>query len=170
MNIKNLTMSFGLQEIFNDVNIQIKDIDFKNNLIIVHGKGSKDRMVPVYDDLIEQLKHYITIIRPLLISKSDDHENRTLLLNKNGTSLTDRGVRKILNKIISDASETFKITPHMIRHSFATALLNNGADLRSVQELLGHENLSSTQIYTHVSKEKLMEKYFEIKEKEENEK
>ena len=149
------------------VNIQIRDIDFKNSLIIVHGKGSKDRMVPMHDDLVEQIKHYITIIRPLLISKAEDQDNRILLLNKNGTTLTDRGVRKILNKIIEDASETFRITPHMIRHSFATALLNNGADLRSVQELLGHENLSSTQIYTHVSKEKLMSKYFEIKNKEE---
>jgi len=139
--------------------MQIGDIDFKQGLILVHGKGSKDRIVPIYDGLAEKLKLYIINSRSALI-KELKSENRTLLINYKGTNLTTRGVRVILNKIIDNAGETFKISPHMLRHSFATSMLNNGADLRSVQELLGHLNLSSTQIYTHVSKERLMAEYF----------
>lgn len=137
----------------------IKDIDFSNGTILIHGKGSKDRVVIMYEQLSKNLKHYISYERLELLKKSDNIENRILLLNNRGNSLTDRGVRIILNKIIDDMGETFKITPHMIRHSFATALINNGADLRSVQELLGHENLSTTQIYTHVSIDKMKESY-----------
>ncbi len=139
--------------------LKIKDIDFNNSTINVSGKGSKDRIVIIYDDLSKNLKHYITYERLELLRKSNNIENRNLFLNNKGTSLTPRGVRVILDKIIENMGETFKITPHMIRHSFATALINNGADLRSVQELLGHENLSTTQIYTHVSIEKMKETY-----------
>ncbi len=142
-------------------NMQIKDIDFSNNSIMIHGKGSKDRIVLIYDSLAQKLKHYITYERTDLLSKSENVNNRTVFLNNNGGSLTTRGVRVILNKLINDIGETFKLSPHMIRHSFATALLNNGADLRSVQELLGHENLSTTQIYTHVSYEAMKKSYFE---------
>ena len=96
-----------------------------------------------------------------LLSKGHDANLRILFLNKNGGPLTARGVRVILNSIINKMGETFKITPHMLRHSFASSMLNNGADLRTVQELLGHENLSTTQIYTHVSEEKLKKAYNE---------
>lgn len=140
-------------------NMEIKDIDFSANEIMIHGKGSKDRIVLMYDSLALELKHYITYQRVELLSKSDEN-TRIVFLNRNGTNLTTRGVRVILNTIIKNAGETFKLSPHMLRHSFATALLNNGADLRSVQELLGHENLSTTQIYTHVTYEKMKETYF----------
>ena len=101
--------------------------------------------------MADNLRKYISTFRLDLLYKCEDRENRKVFLNKNGTTLTPRGVRVILNKLITDCGETFKLSPHMLRHSFATALLSNGADMRSVQELLGHENLSTTQIYTHVT-------------------
>lgn len=139
--------------------MQIKDIDFQNRTIQIHGKGSKDRVVVMYDELAESLKHYISTFRLELLYLSGDETNRYVFLNKNGTPLTRVGVRKILDKLVSDCHETFHISPHMLRHSFATALLNHGADMRSVQELLGHESLSTTQIYTHVSFERIRSSY-----------
>ncbi len=141
--------------------LEIKQVDFSKNCILIHGKGSKDRIVPVHENLLEQLRDYITFSRTSLLSKSDDFETNKIFINYKGTVLTPRGVRVILNKIIENAGETFKISPHMLRHSFATHMLNNGADLRSVQELLGHKNLSTTQIYTHVSKESLRKTYMQ---------
>ena len=141
-------------------NMQIRDIDFSERIIRVRGgKGGKDRDVIMYEGLGEMLKHYISVFRPEILYNSKDTENRYVFLNKNGTTLSRVGVRKILEKLVKDAGETFHISPHMLRHSFATALLNNGMDLRTVQELLGHENLSTTQIYTHVSIEKMREDY-----------
>ena len=139
--------------------ISLNDIDLKRKEILIKGKGSKDRYLPLFDDRIDDLIHYIKVVRLNLMLKSDDAENLTLLLNVRGTSLTVRGVRVILDKIINDCHESFKISPHMLRHSFATSMLNNGADLRSVQELLGHESLRTTQIYTHVSLEKIKQDY-----------
>lgn len=140
-------------------NMQIKDIDFIEHTIIVHGKGSKDRVVIMFEDMANTLKRYISTYRLDLLYHSQKQDNRHVFLNKNGTTLTPRGVRVVLNKLINDCGETFHLSPHMLRHSFATALLNNGADLRSVQELLGHENLSTTQIYTHVSFENIRKSY-----------
>lgn len=139
--------------------LQIKDIDFSDLSIVIHGKGSKDRIVLMYDDMADHLRHYISTFRLDLLYRSKEEDNRYVFLNKNGTTLTPRGVRVILNKIINDCGETFHLSPHMLRHSFATSLLNNGADMRSVQELLGHENLSTTQIYTHVSFENIKKSY-----------
>lgn len=139
--------------------LQIKDIDFSDLSILVHGKGSKDRIALMYEEMANDLRRYISTFRLDLLYRSKDEENRTVFLNKNGTSLTPRGVRYILNELIRSCGEAFHISPHMLRHSFATALLNNGADLRSVQELLGHENLSTTQIYTHVSLEEIRKSY-----------
>lgn len=139
--------------------LKLKDIDTDNETILIHGKGAKDRYVPIHEGIKLALKEYITYSRPNLLSVSEDMDNKYLFINYKGTPLTPRGVRKILNKIVADTSETFKISPHMLRHSFATHLLDNGADLRSVQELLGHENLSTTQIYTAVSKEALKNAY-----------
>ena len=140
-------------------NLEIKDIDFDDLTILIHGKGSKDRVVIMYEEMANNLRNYISTFRLDLLYKSEEHNNRYVFLNKNGTTLTPRGVRVILNKLIADCGETFKLSPHMLRHSFATALLSNGADMRSVQELLGHENLSTTQIYTHVTPELVRRAY-----------
>lgn len=141
-------------------NMEIKDIDFNERLIRIHGKGSKDRDVIMYEELADSLKHYISTFRVELLYNSKDLNNRNVFLNKNGTKLTRVGVRKILDKLVSDCGEAFHISPHMLRHSFATSLLNNGADIRSVQELLGHESLSTTQIYTHVGMDAMKKSYY----------
>ncbi len=141
--------------------LEIKQLDFSNSNILIHGKGSKDRYVPMHEELMEELREYITTSRTELIAKSENVKTGRLFINYKGTELTPRGVRVILNKILDDAGETFKLSPHMLRHSFATHMLNNGADLRTVQELLGHKNLSTTQIYTHVSKESLRNTYMQ---------
>jgi integrase/recombinase XerC len=141
------------------VSISIKDLKLERQQILIHGKGSKDRYVPLHDKLIDNIKHYLTYIRPVLLSKGPNVNELNVLINYKGTKLTVRGLQLILKNIIIKSGETFKISPHMLRHAFATTLLNHGADLRVVQELLGHEHLKSTQIYTHVSSEQLREKY-----------
>lgn len=139
--------------------IQIKDIDFINREIRVTGKGSKDRVVIMYPELADCLKHYISTFRVELLYNSKDLDNRYVFLNKNGTQLTRVGVRKILEKMVSDCGEYFHISPHMLRHSFATTLIAHGADIRSVQELLGHESLSTTQIYAEVDYATMKKEY-----------
>jgi len=142
-------------------NIKIRDIDFDRRVVLIHGKGSKDRLVPLHNILIEQLKDYIITTRKEFLKRNNNQDSRNVFLNFKGTSLSDRGVRLIINKILTRSEETLNISPHTLRHTFATHLLNNGADLRSVQELLGHSHLSSTQIYTKVSKEKLKSSYMD---------
>lgn len=137
-------------------NLTINDIYTNQSQIKVTGKGSKQRLIPIHDTLIKNLRYYLTNIRPKLIKNNN---NSKLLLNYRGTPLTTRGVRVILNSIIDKSGRYHKLHPHMLRHAFATTLLNHGADLRVVQELLGHEHLKSTQIYTKVSHETLKEKY-----------
>ncbi len=139
-------------------NIKLNDIDYYQNTVLVHGKGSKDRYVPLHDRLLNEISEYVLTTRQDLATHAKEG-NKYLFLNHRGNQITPRGVRMVINKIISDSGEMLKISPHTLRHTFATHLLNNGADLRSVQELLGHEHLSSTQIYTKVSKEKLKESY-----------
>ena len=139
--------------------IEEKNLDFPNEMIKVFGKGSKERYVPMNERTIEALKEYIYIARPSLIKKVELSAPETLFVNHHGGPLTPRGVRVILDKIIDKTGELGHIYPHMIRHTFATHLLDGGADLRSVQTMLGHENLSTTQIYTHVSKEQIKESY-----------
>jgi len=138
--------------------IKLNDIDYSQGLVLIHGKGSKDRYVPLHENLIQQLQEYVLMTRDELLQKSLE-PNKFLFLNNRGNPITPRGIRLVINKIINDSEENLKISPHTLRHSFATHLLNNGADLRSVQELLGHSHLSSTQIYTKVTKEKLKENY-----------
>ena len=142
--------------------LEVRDIDYSRECVrIRNGKGGKDREIPLYEGLIQDIKKYIANERINLLSNGDDENLRILFLNKNGNALTTRGVRIILNSVIEKIGDTYKITPHMLRHSFASSMLNNGADLRTVQELLGHENLSTTQIYTHVSEEKLKKAYMD---------
>jgi integrase/recombinase XerC len=142
-------------------NLKVEDIDFFNDNLIVMGKGSKERYLPIYDRIKNALIDYLEYSRNILLAKVKDPHCPYLFLNFKGGPLTTRGVRVILNNINDRAAEHIKISPHMLRHSFATHLLDNGADLRSVQELLGHVNLSTTQIYTHVSKEALKTAYME---------
>jgi|SRR5690554_2097748 len=144
------------------IGLEIKDIYLSSGQILVHGKGNKDRYIILHDTLIEEIKHYLSFVRVTLLSKGDNTNEKKLFINYKGGPLTVRGLRVILNQIIKDSGETYAIHPHMLRHAFATTMLNNGADLRVVQELLGHEHLKSTQIYTHVSKEQLKEKYIKM--------
>lgn len=137
------------------------DIDFSNKKMIVLGKGNKERYLPLHDLIIDSLEQYLLYSRKELQVKNKRSISNILFLNNHGGPLTPRGVRDILNRLVKNASENFKISPHMLRHTFATHLLNNGADLISVQELLGHANLSTTQIYTHVSNEQLKKEYMD---------
>lgn len=139
--------------------LELSDIDFYNKNIIVRGKGNKERYVPLHDNITAALLDYLETSRSRLLAKSKTGDSLAVFLNYRGGPLTSRGVRVILNNITSIAAVNIKISPHMLRHSFATHLLDNGADLRAVQELLGHTNLATTQIYTHVSKEKMKEEY-----------
>lgn len=138
--------------------LKLKDIDFHIGTILVTGKGNKQRYVPFGSFAEKALHTYIGDGRNKLLV-ANKQNNDDLFLNHRGSKLTARGVRLILEKMISETSLTNKIHPHMLRHTFATHMLDSGADIRSVQELLGHENLSSTQIYTHVTKERLQKVY-----------
>ncbi len=138
------------------VNIKIKDIDFFNKTIRIIGKGNKERIV-VYGIYCEDiLEKYINDARNKLLNNNNIN---TLLLNNRGKSLTDRGVRLIINNLMKQSCINTHLTPHTLRHTFATHMLNEGADLLTVQELLGHANLSTTQVYTHVTNERLREVY-----------
>ena len=138
------------------VAVELRDIDFHYSIIRVMGKGRKERIIPFGQYAHDALVHYIEQVRPQLM-KNKNHQK--VFVNMRGGELTARGVRYILSEMIEHASMHTKIYPHMLRHTFATHLLNNGADMRTVQELLGHANLSSTQIYTHVTKEALRKTY-----------
>lgn len=139
-------------------NLRIQDIDFSIGTIFVRGKGRKERYVPFGSFAEIALETYLQEGRNKLLQKSNS-DTEFIFLNSHGGHLTTRGIRTILNKIVERASLTVHVHPHKLRHTFATHLLNEGADLRSVQELLGHESLSSTQIYTHVTKDHLREAY-----------
>lgn len=137
------------------VNIYIKDIDMDSRTIRILGKGSKERMVVFGYNTKEILELYLNDGRNKLSNGSNDY----LFLNKDGKKLSDRYVRNIINDIIFKASIEMHVSPHMLRHTFATGMLNNGADLVSVKEMLGHESLNTTSIYTHVSDDKIREIY-----------
>jgi len=134
------------------VGLNIEDIDFIGAVIKVLGKGKKERIVPIGDIALAAIRAYLE-------RRKKEQEAGALFLNKSGKRITDRGIRNIIDKYIRIASIRQGVSPHTLRHSFATHLLNRGADLRSVQELLGHVNLSTTQIYTHLTTEKLKKVY-----------
>lgn len=137
------------------VNIKIDDINISERTIRILGKGSKERIVLFGNNTLMDLELYLSSGRCEL-NKSN---NRYLFLNKDGNQLSARYVRKIIDDLIVKASIDMHISPHMIRHTFATGMLNNGADLVTVKDLLGHESLNTTSIYTHVSDDKLREIY-----------
>lgn len=130
--------------------LKVDDIDFIGSIIKVLGKGRKERIVPIGEHAIKAIRAYL---------EKRKKQNEALFLNKSSKRMTVRGVRNIVQKYITIASIRHGVSPHTLRHSFATHLLNHGADLRSVQELLGHVNLSTTQIYTHLTTERLKNVY-----------
>lgn len=132
------------------VSLNMNRVDFISNIVKVEGKGRKERLIPIGNTALQAIKKYID---------KRKHASDAVFLNQRGTRLTDRSVRNIVDKYIQQTSIQNKISPHALRHSFATHLLNAGADLRAVQELLGHVNLSTTQIYTHMTTEKLKKIY-----------
>lgn len=136
------------------VNIKLSDIDFSNNRIFILGKGNKERYVLYGKICNDLLTEYLEKSRKKLNKNSD-----YLLLNKFGNKITDRAIRMIIDDIVKKSSLKLNISPHTLRHTFATHLLNEGADLKIVQELLGHENIATTGIYTHVSNEHLRRVY-----------
>lgn len=138
-------------------NITMSDLDFSIGTVLVYGKRSKERYIPFGSFAEDALLKYINNGRKALMDKHIPTD--FLFLNHRGTPLTTRGVRTILNSLVKKASVNIHLSPHMLRHTFATHMLNEGADLRSVQELLGHSHLSSTQIYTHVTKDRLKKVY-----------
>ncbi|MCI5774351.1 MAG: tyrosine recombinase [Erysipelotrichaceae bacterium] len=131
--------------------LKLEDIDFEQAFVLVNGKGNKERIVPFYQECGLIMKKYLTNTRVKWLK--DEHHY--VFINRQGKPLSNRYIQIICEKAGMKAGINKRIHPHMIRHSFATHLLDNGADLRIVQELLGHENLSTTQIYTHISVDKL---------------
>lgn len=138
------------------VNIKINDIDFENCFIRTMGKGSKERIIPINDYSLYYVKKYIMEYRGSMI-KSVHHDY--IFVNNHGVQMTRQGFFKIIKLLAKEKNIKTNISPHTLRHSFATHLLDYGADLRSIQEMLGHSNISTTQIYTHVSSEHLKENY-----------
>src|SRR3989338_11572306 len=136
------------------VGLNMEDTDVLGGVLRIRGKGKKERMVPIGRKAQEAIREYME-------KRGNDYGKAggALFLNKNSTRLTDRSVRRILIKYVRKTSLHKDVSPHTLRHTFSTHLLDRGADLRSVQELLGHENLSTTQIYTHVSTQRLKDVY-----------
>ena len=135
------------------INLKFNEIDFKRGIVKIAGKGGKERIVPVGETALSWLTDYIDNIRQDLIA---ENENVYLFLNNRGKQLSRKSCWSIINNYSKVSLDSKTISPHSLRHAFATHLLNHGADLRSVQMLLGHSSLSTTQIYTHVAKERLI--------------
>ncbi|HUU49608.1 MAG TPA: tyrosine recombinase XerC [Nitrospinota bacterium] len=142
------------------VNLDLKDLNFQDRFVKVLGKGRKERIVPLGRKSSEALQNYINIRNDLIKKGSDERESMSaLFLNNKGRRITPRGVQNIVMKYVRDAGLKKKISPHTLRHSFATHLLDAGADLRTIQEFLGHSSLSTTQKYTHLTTDRLMQIY-----------
>ena len=143
-------------------NLNFGNLNLENNEITVFGKGAKERIILITDRAKTYLQKYIEIARPLVAKGFDASpvtDNSPVFINKTGYRLQTRMVRNVINEIVEKIELPKKVTPHMFRHSFATHLIENGADLRVVQELLGHASISNTQIYTHISMQHMKEVY-----------
>jgi len=138
------------------VSLNLGDVDTQGGSVRCFGKGHKERLIPIYQQAAQVVEEYITEVRPHLVR--DDAE-RALFLNQRGDRLTRQGLWQILKEYAKKAGLNKEVTPHTLRHSFATHMLSGGADLRSVQELLGHANISTTQIYTHLTSEHIRRTY-----------
>lgn len=140
------------------VNVPVKNVDMKMQYVIVMGKGSKERMLPLGRTALHYLEHYLSVVRPQLLHGKPDTAVELFVTGWGGPMTRER-FYEIIVAYGKSAGISKRVTPHMLRHSFATHLLNNGTDLRIVQELLGHADISTTQIYTHLDVERLREVY-----------
>ena len=140
------------------INLEFKNIDLNDCIVRVMGKGSKERIIPISDTAIKYLKIYVKDYRKKLVKKEI---NNYVYLNNHGKKMTRQGVFKVIKKRTSEIGIKKEVSPHTLRHSIATHMLENGADLRIIQEFLGHESISTTQIYTHLSNVKLKSDYME---------
>jgi len=138
--------------------LNFENLNIEQNEITVFGKGAKERIVLISDRVRDYLRSYIKDVRPLI---SDNPDKEALFINTYGKRLQNQSVRKAINEVVENINLPKHVTPHVFRHSFATKMLENGADLRVVQELLGHASISNTQIYTHVSSQRLKNVYNE---------
>lgn len=143
------------------VGINLNDIDFRERTARVMGKRKKQRIVPFHEHALDALMHYLEKSRPVFLLECPEAERdlQAVFLHRRGGRLTTRSVGRMIDKYIKMCADIHSISPHSLRHSFATHLLDSGADLRDIQELLGHARLSTTQIYTQVSMEKMIEVY-----------
>ena len=140
------------------VALNMDDVDFLGEVVRVRGKGKKERIAPISSSALQVIQHYMEF-RNKRAQSNSNFDSKVLFVNKHGGRLSTRSVRRKMDKYLKMAGLDPEISPHTLRHSFATHMLNNGADLRSVQELLGHQSLSTTQIYTHLTTGKLKEVY-----------
>jgi len=140
------------------VALNMDDIDFLGEVVHVRGKGKKERIAPISSSALQVIQHYMEF-RSKRAESDGNFDSKVLFVNKHGKRLSTRSVRRKMDKYLKMAGLDPSISPHTLRHSFATHMLNNGADLRSVQELLGHQSLSTTQVYTHLTSRKLREVY-----------
>jgi integrase/recombinase XerC len=151
------------------VALNMDDIDFLGEVVHIRGKGKKERIAPIGASALQVIQHYIEF-RNKRAQSNSNFDSKVLFVNKHGRRLSTRSVRRKMDKYLKMAGMDPAISPHTLRHSFATHMLNNGADLRSVQELLGHQSLSTTQIYTHLTTRKLKEVYENAHPRGKNEK
>jgi integrase/recombinase XerC len=140
------------------VGLNIEDVDFLGEVLHIRGKGKKERLTPIGSSAIQAVQRYMEF-RNRRAQSNGNFDSKVLFVNKHGKRLSTRSVRRKMDKYLKMAGLDPAISPHTLRHSFATHMLNNGADLRSVQELLGHQSLSTTQVYTHLTTKKLKEVY-----------
>ncbi len=140
------------------VALNMEDVDFLGEVIHIRGKGKKERISPIGSSALQAIQHYIEF-RNKRMANDSSFDGKVLFANKHGQRLSTRSVRRKMDKYLKEAGLDPAISPHTLRHSFATHMLNNGADLRSVQELLGHQSLSTTQIYTHVTTSRMKQVY-----------
>jgi len=148
------------------VGLNMDDVDFLGEVIHIRGKGKKERIAPISSSALQAIQHYMEF-RNKRAQSNSNFDMKVLFVNKHGHRLSTRSVRRKMDKYLKMAGLDPNISPHTLRHSFATHMLNNGADLRSVQELLGHQSLSTTQVYTHLTTRKLKEVYDEAHPREE---
>ena len=141
------------------INLKLQDIDFSQDIIRTFGKGSKERIIPIGDYAKEYLEKYIYEYRSSMLKREN---NEYIFLNNHGKQMTRQGFFKIIKKIAKEKGINKELSPHTLRHSFASHLLKYGADLRTIQELLGHSDISTTQIYTHITNEELKQNYNEF--------